>query len=162
MMYAFEISAAEMKNFMNKLLREAAFDEFEIREAEVQTFARFEISCKPLGWAELKPYIFGVIKGRPRPKYMKFVFSAPPALVERLNPKAAAFFLNLVFDGEKTTGVTAASEKNFTMDKSIDGAWTEYVRAFFSRHGIRITDVSVMDDDDNEGEDDDEYIEEDE
>ncbi len=169
-MYAFVIAESEMKTFMNKLLRGNAFDEFEIRGVEVHSFAKFEISAaldkdylpeaeretgrRFLTWPELKPYIFNIIKGTRRPKHMKFVFSLPAAQVEALHPKAAAYFLNLTFDGDGVFGTTASSEKSFTMDKTIDIAWEEYVRKFFAAQGIGIMDSNNIPDEEEEEDED--------
>lgn len=152
-MYVFYISDSEVKNFMNKILRENYFDDFELRNVQIKSFAKFDIDgkierkfcennndfsddiffCK---WKKIKPYVFNFIKGKVKPSYMKIVISAPENLLQQISENAAALFLNFVFENDKvcTTGV---SQKNFQLNKKLDLAWEEYVRSFFKN--IQIT-----------------------
>ena len=151
-MYIFYICGGEVKSFMNKILRERDFDDFELRNVEIQSFAKFDIDgkinkefneegqedvffCK---WAKIKPYVFDFVKGKIKPSYMKFVISAPKELLEKVSENAAALFLNFVFEKDMVICTTGTAQKNFELNKDLDLAWEEYVKSFFKEIGIAV------------------------
>jgi hypothetical protein len=133
-MLSFSIAETEVRDFMNKLLREEVFDSFDAREVDISSFARFVIDgvrddgC--CSWGELRPYVLNIIKGR-RPKAFKIILSLPSEQRESLHGNAAACFLNLVFDGSEILCTAAAAEKNFALDRAALTAWQEYITVFF-------------------------------
>jgi len=151
-MLAIEIGGGDVRQFMNALLLGGAFDFFEVRGAEVSTFTRFEISgaldaellLKPDAepgrgfcvWKELRPFVGAMVKAGKRPRDMKLVFTLPMKDAESLHPNASALSLNMRFDGEKVMCFTATSQKAFSMDRTLDAAWEDYVKTFFDRLGI--------------------------
>ena len=156
-MFAFKIIASELKNFMNLLLREDTFDQFEARDVEVVNFTKFLISGieeeisegeedgqrrKICSWSVLRPYIFHIIKGEKRPKLIKIAFSPPPSSWASIHPNGSAFFLNMQYNGEEVLFTTAVSEKSFSLDKQVEAAWEEYVKEFFrSKHIVISTQL---------------------
>ncbi|MCL2699639.1 MAG: DUF5721 family protein [Defluviitaleaceae bacterium] len=138
-MLSFSIAETEVREFMNKLLREDVFDSFEARGVEISSFARFEIdgvsgeSC--CSWGEMRPYVFNIIKGR-RPKAFKIVLSLPVEQARALHENAAAYFLNFMFDGGEILCTAAAAEKSFSLDRAAEGAWQEFVTEFFKSKQI--------------------------
>jgi len=150
-MYVFYIRDGEVKNFMNKILRERFFDDFDLRNVEIQSFAKFDINGKAnedflkdesqeddntdkvffCKWGRVRPYVFEFVKGKIKPSYMKFVISASKELLEKISDNAAALFLNFVFEKDCVVCTTGTAQKNFSLDKKLEIAWEEYVKEFF-------------------------------
>ena len=80
------LSISDVRGFMVKLLKEEVFDEFQLRNVVINTFARFEIyGTKEDGyasWSEIRPHIFGIIKGDKLPKTIK---NAKPRPIARFS-----------------------------------------------------------------------------
>ncbi len=151
-MLALKIDGTEIKKFMNSLLIENTFDEFEFREAVISSFVRFEIDGKPPAgtpdeekkyspWTEVKPYIFNIIKGKTKPRQMKFVFSYPYEKTEEFNAQAKALFLNILFENEAVLITSGCQTKVFTLDKGVESAWDSYVKSFFVLKGTAFAEV---------------------
>ncbi|MDR1537944.1 MAG: DUF5721 family protein [Clostridiales bacterium] len=158
-MLVFEIKGEAVKSVMNQLLKGVAFDGFLVRGIEICTITKFEISgildksflsgnqsdlsgrnfCL---WSELKPYAFGLIKGSKKPKSIKIVFSLPDSQAQAIHENAAAMFLNLSFEEEKLILSAAASQKNFSLDKTMLLMWEGRVRDFFKDNGWPVSTLS--------------------
>ncbi|MDR1066897.1 MAG: DUF5721 family protein [Clostridiales bacterium] len=148
-MLALKIDKSEIKSFMNVLLRQDAFSEFETRGVEISTFADFsingafdenyssderkEVHCL---WKRLQPYVFNILKGAARPKLLKITFSLPASKLPVIHENAASCFINLVYQNGEAVCSTAVSQKSFSLDKSVDVAWDESVLAFFRKNKI--------------------------
>lgn len=145
-MYSFYIDGDDIKKFMNIFLKEDKFDKFEVRSCELTTIVTFDIDCKLnkdwfdeeitrdyCKWKELKPYIFELIKGKKKPKSMKFVMALASKAVEKIHPNAQACFINIVFEENKIGVVTGTAQKEFSLDKSLELAWGEKIREFFEK-----------------------------
>lgn len=151
-MLIFKIDETQVKELMSNLLKGTTFDLFETRNIEVLTFTKFTISGKIetsyieehnlerifCTWEELRPYIFNLIKGSKRPKYIKIVFSLPINLVQKVHTNANAMFLNFSFQNNEITFTTATTEKTFTMDKSIDASFNDFILNFFKINNFNI------------------------
>ncbi len=87
-MLVFSIENDEIKVFMQKLLKEEAFDKLEVRNISLETIVKYDILGNInkdylqedenryfVKWKELKPYIVSLIKGNIKPKFFKIVFS---------------------------------------------------------------------------------------
>ncbi|MCL2610958.1 MAG: DUF5721 family protein [Defluviitaleaceae bacterium] len=124
----------ETKELMQKLLKEDVFDAFIVRNLELLSFAKFEITG-PVAWRVLKPIIFSIIKGNEVPKSLRIVFILDEIETVKLHENAANFSLNMNFNGEVffTTGTSA---KIFSLDKSIDHVWEDYIINFFKNNKI--------------------------
>jgi len=147
-MFSFHVVEAEVRDFMNKLLREKVFDAFGVRGVFIVSFARFEIDgaipeearendggyC---AWAEMRPYVFHIIKGR-RPKTLKIVLSLPKEQAQMLHNNMSACFLNIMFDGTQILCTATASEKSFALDRVADEIWCEYITEFFKKNNIAV------------------------
>jgi hypothetical protein len=161
------VSADDIKLFMNQLLKENLFDNFEVRGTDIVSFTHFNISAQKISdtyvkeaaddssdeavliaektkyckWSEIKPYIFNIIKGNVRPKNIKIIFSLDSESALKLHDNAAAMYLNLNFNGETINFTTAVAQKRFALDKSLDAVWEEYVIAFFKENGVNYTQM---------------------
>ncbi|MBQ2925186.1 MAG: hypothetical protein IJA25_05620 [Anaerotignum sp.] len=151
-MLAFTVN--DTKSFMNLLLKGDTFDSFQFRQGEIFTFASFIMEGKRnpdfygteemeqglsryVLWEEMKPFVFQAIKGNKLPKSIKIVFSLADEKLEHL-PNTSAAFLNLLFKDGVVLCTTAVSQSSFSLDKSSEKLWEEYVLKFFKKNGIGI------------------------
>jgi hypothetical protein len=153
------IANDELKNFMSKLLKEETFDKFEIRSAEILMHFGIEINGllnksllaedsanakrNYVFWEEVRPLIFSFIKGKVKPKTIKIVFSLTNEELENLHKNAAACFINILFENDSVMITTAASEKTFSLDKSVIGCFDDFVVKFFKESGIAYETVDL-------------------
>jgi hypothetical protein len=142
------------KEFMSMLLKKDTFDAFEVREVIITTFTTFEIRCnlnkdffdteeelsrKYCLWSELKPHVFELIKGNKLPKSIKIVFSANDALLQTISLEASALFINVTFENNRLGIITGSSLKNFTLNKTVEFMWDEWVINFLEGQKISIS-----------------------
>ena len=80
-----------------------------------------------------------IIKGKHMPKFIKLVFAATEELKEKISPDSSVLFLNITFENNAVTVITGSSTKTFTMDKSGEYAWDEYVNEFFEKNNIAVS-----------------------
>lgn len=149
-MYSFYIDKDELSRFMNIFIREDAFDPFEVRSCEITTFITYDIDCRLnkewydnepkrsfCTWSELRPLVYDIIKGKKRPKTMKFVMALPNSSAEKLHPNALACFINIVFEENRVNILTGTAQREFSLDRSLELIWGEKTREFFSK--LKIT-----------------------
>ena len=151
-MLAFTVN--DTKSFMSLLLKGDTFDSFHFRQGELNTFASFIIEGKRdmdfysteeleqglsryVLWEEMRPFVFQAIKGNKLPKSIKIVFSLPDEKIENL-PNTSAAFLNILFKDNVILCTTAISQASFSLDKSSEKLWEEYVLKFFKKNNIGI------------------------
>lgn len=142
------------KEFMAMLLKKDTFDAFQVREVIITTFTTFEIRCnlnkdffeteeeitrKFCLWSELKPHVFELIKGNRLPKSIKIVFSANDTLLQSISPEASALFINVNFENNRLGVITGSSLKNFTLNKTVEFIWDEWVINFLEGNKISIS-----------------------
>ncbi|HCT65694.1 MAG TPA: hypothetical protein DIC60_10590 [Lachnospiraceae bacterium] len=142
------------KEFMAMLLKKDTFDAFEVREVIITTFTTFEIRCnlnkdffdseeelsrKYCLWSELKPHVFELIKGNKLPKSIKIVFSANDALLQTISLEASSLFINVTFENNCLRVITGSSLKIFTLNKTVEFMWDEWVINFLEGHKISIS-----------------------
>ena len=159
-MIAVAMDPAGVKGFMNRLLREDILDIFEVRGVEMALNTRISINgaleaspadeeheteAKPknLGyttWEALRPLIFAIIKTSAKPKQVKIVFSYKASAAKEIHQNAAALFLNMVYENDTVNFTTATAQREFSLEKSLDDTWDEWVRGFFVQKDIAVTD----------------------
>jgi len=93
-----------------------------------------------ISWEALRPLIFAIIKTGEKPKQIKIVFSYKSKEITTIHTNAAALFLNMTYENGGVNFTTATAQKNFALDKSLDDNWDEWVRGFFNKSGIPVTD----------------------
>lgn len=143
---------ANVKTFMNTLLRGDLFDAFEARGISLQTFTRFEIDCvrcdapnesaeaeqktKYCIWGGVKEHTLNIIKGKTPPKNLKIRFCLSGAKAEEIHKNAAALHMTLTYEGGVISVLTGAAQKNFSLDKELDSAWDSHVLSLFAANGF--------------------------
>ncbi|MCL2360713.1 MAG: DUF5721 family protein [Defluviitaleaceae bacterium] len=154
-MIAVQMDPAGVKDFMNRLLREDILDSFEVRGVEMTIGTRISIDGnlvtqsedenqeKPQGyttWEALRPLLFAIIKTGAKPKQIKIIFSYKADGAKEIHPNAAALFLNMVYENDIVNFTTATAQKEFSLEKSLDDSWDEWVRVLFNEKNITVTD----------------------
>ncbi|MCL2225300.1 MAG: DUF5721 family protein [Defluviitaleaceae bacterium] len=150
-MLALEMEKSDVKGFMGRLLREELFDKFEARLVEVATTTKITIdglritepteenAAEPPAfatWGEMRPLVYEIIKFSAKPRQVKIIFAGDT----EIHTNAAALFLNLLYENDTVTFTTATAQKQFAMDKTLDNAWDDSTRKFFSDAGITVSD----------------------
>lgn len=151
-MLAFTVN--DTKSFMNLLLKGDTFDAFSFRQGELTTFASFLIEgkrnmdfytaeeqeaglsvmcigrkCVPLYFRQSKGISCRKASSLCSPLRRKSLPNLP-------NTKAA--FLNILFKEHTILCTTAISQEAFSLDKSSERLWEEYILKFFKKNAIGI------------------------
>ena len=152
------------KDFMSKLLIQDLFDLFLVEEAVIDTFNSFHIdghihrefyANDPeyseddhlsflSSWSDLKPICYDLIKGKRTPLGFKFVFHADDNLKSSIISGADEGFhkdqvtlgLNIRFSNSEVILTTGTAFSIFTLDKTIEKAWDDYIPSFLEKSGI--------------------------
>ena len=159
-MIAVTMDPGLVKAFMGRLLREDMLDEFEVRGVELGISTRVSINgalesteaatiedapvakapTTYITWEALRPLVYSIIKTSTKPKLVKIVFSYKASEATAIHANAAALFLNMVYENDAVSFTTATAQKEFALDKSLDDSWDNWVRGFFVRKNIVVTD----------------------
>ena len=160
----------DIKTFMHKLLSGDVFDSFLLSEASIQTFCTFSIDghlnkeffnsdelAQPelaersmCCWREVRNICFELIKGKKTPLGFKFIFLLSPENVARLVQQTGlsispdevnGLFLNIRFERGTLSCTTGTSQRNFTLDKSLDQSWDSMVLRFLKKNEIVSTQL---------------------
>ena len=144
------------KNCMSHLLLKPTFDNFSFIEGEITTFNKFtfdgyiqkeffeEVPEKTYSdWKDLREFCFSLIKGKRTPLGFKFVLSLNPKHFEKFieannlegfeASNVKGLYLNFKYDGTNLQCVTGTSLGIFSLDKSLENTWDEYVKKFFAK-----------------------------
>lgn len=147
------------KNCMSHLLLKPTFDNFSFIEGEVTTYNTFKVDGflhknffeeapeeKYSSWKELREFFFQIIRGKRTPLNFKFILSLPKSTIDVFlnntditgitSDNVQGLYLNLKYDGTNLQCVTGTSLNIFTMDKTLEKSWDEYVKKYFLKHEI--------------------------
>lgn len=157
------IHILHLKKFMNSLLKENLFDDFEARRVEIKTSTTFSISCiinpsfytsdelaemdrKYILWKEIKPIIYHIIRGERPPTMMKFVFALPfhkkEMILENVSFPALSkeniegLFINFQYEQSKLLCTAGISLSVFSLDKQLDTYWEKKVLQFLQKNNM--------------------------
>ena len=157
------IQIIDIKQFMEHLFKNNTFDEFEISGIDIKALSDLKISGtlnksfltsdekEIVGyrhlilWREIKPSIFSFIKGNKKPLLLKIIFSLSINRIEQLIATSNAkidctqvngLYLNITYDDKGLYCTTGSSLKVFSMDKSLDINWDNYVKDFFLQNNM--------------------------
>lgn len=155
----------DIKDFMNKLLIQDTFDQFEMIESSITTFNTFSIdgklhtdffdsdyqnslkeaNCNYSLWKDLKPYCFSIIRGKRTPVQFKFIFQLPSrqtaAFLFQQNcsispDSVGGLFLNIHYKNKELYCTTGIGFRTFVADSSVKIIWDSYVSSFLRKHNI--------------------------
>lgn len=157
------LKIVEVKSFMAKLLTNTLFDEFILKEMEIQTFTTFHVSGQfheiffskeelkerdidnGVFWGELRGTAFEIIRGNKSPISMKIVFQLPAIetnrLIESLGGKlksedVGGLYMNIRYEKNELHIITGVAIKTFTLDKTLEQEWDAWVKRFMNSQGI--------------------------
>lgn len=155
-MIAEEIS--NIKIFMDHLLTKTTFDNCLVNEVIISTFNNFVIDghinsnyykdttntqpndylTEPYSsWKTIKSICYELIKGNRLPLKMSFILAMKRSFIKHLiednnidiQPEDVNdLFMNIKFEKDKLTVITGVSLKVFTMDKSLEKAFDNYIQ----------------------------------
>jgi hypothetical protein len=157
------LSISGVKTFMSHLLIKDTFDSFLLSEADISTANTYSIqgsinrdffsdeewneltNQEYSSWAQLKPFCFSLIKGSKVPSSMKLIFLLSSEqcqnLLSTIDTEFTAndingLFMNIRYQDGQLTLITGTSLRVFTLDKTLDKAFDQYVCRFLSESGI--------------------------
>jgi hypothetical protein len=157
------LNISEVKPFMAKLLMNATFDLFLLREMELQTFTNFTITgqlnedfytkeeleergdSRYTLWGDVRSIAFSMIKGNKTPLSLKVVFQLPKNRCEELVSRSGGrlrieevggLYLNVRFEKGALHVITGTAIKTFTLDKTLEQEWDREVKNIFKEQGI--------------------------
>lgn len=152
------IEITDIKGFMSKLLLKDTYDRLLVSEITLATgntynisgkvntsfYTREELDTLPSpdysSWETFRPTCFSLIKGNKTPSFFKIIFLLPSDMVEELIGKNQldyrlsdinALFINVKYQDGKLTCVTGTSLSLFTLDKSLEQAFDNFVSTLF-------------------------------
>ena len=139
-MLSLSVTPTAVKSFMGSLLRETHFDHFLIRNIELTLTTHISISGlietedaeakkSYISWGTIRSLVFDLIKRGDKPKLLKIVFSHPTP--EDVHENAAALFLNMTYEKDSVSFITATAQQSFSLEKSLNSTWDEFVKSFF-------------------------------
>lgn len=147
----------EIKTCMAELLLKDTFDRFAFIEGEITTYCKFSVSgyLQPdffddvlvenyASWSQLREYCFSIIKGKRTPLHFKLIYALSKADLEHFLKEHSALsskevqglYLNFSYNGSILTCTTGTSFHTFTMDRSLEHLWDQWVKEFFSKKSI--------------------------
>ncbi len=153
----------KQKNFMAKLLTTELFDDLTVEEATIDTFNTFTIdgrihkefykssdSTEEIpdsefsGWSSIRPIALSLIKGKNTPLGFKFILHLGEAnklsLLEKsdmdISPDQISLGINIKYSQGEVVITTGVSYSIFTLDKSAEKAWDEYIPSFLESNSI--------------------------
>lgn len=164
------LQITEIKDFMNKLLRDGIFDHFLVQEAciytgyawtldgavrsgylsveEIEEQGLTGLSFMPFG--AVRTQCFDLVKGKRTPSQFRFVFLLSPENLARTLEQAecgltpndvSGMFLNFKYQNASLTLTTGVSYRTFTMDKTLDREWDSLVQKFLRQHQISYVEL---------------------
>lgn len=160
------LQVQDIKNFMSKLLLSQTFDNFLLVEGSITTYNTFridgrihkdffteeEIVERSLAdrefslWKEIKPFCLELIKGKKTPLGFKLIFQlskentakliAASGITSIQPENVSGLLLNVRYDSNGLSCITATSLNLFTLDKSLEHAWDDMIKRFLKQQEI--------------------------
>ncbi|MBE5960673.1 MAG: hypothetical protein E7256_04705 [Lachnospiraceae bacterium] len=155
----------EVKQFMAKILIQNVFDNFLLKELEMNTFNKFRVDgrinksyfntdeLEALGgreyskWSEVRPFVLSLVKGNKTPLSFHIVLQLShentEAILRRANlmqylDDITGLYFNIRYENGELTGITGTGFKTFSLDKTIDHEWDENMKKFLKYHEIPV------------------------
>jgi hypothetical protein len=160
------IRMEDTKMFMFSLLKSTSFDGFLMSECTITTYNTFQIdghihkefysdedvltSATISKWGSLKQMCFDLIKGKNPPLHFKFIFQLSKENLEKFlqltdssfsSTDINALVLTIKYDGSSITCMTGTALSSFSMDKTIDHLWDDFIKKFFVKHDLFFLEI---------------------
>ncbi len=150
-MRTFKLFKEDIKHFMPKLLVNTTFDKFEVRNIEINSFAKFSIESNLtkneediISWETMKPYVYNIIKGNKQPKSLKVVFNLSKEEMTKISENFSACFLNIIFENGEVLFTTGSSTKTFSLNKEDEILFDEIIESFLVSSQIPAVDINKL------------------
>lgn len=161
------LAIEDSKDFVNKLLVQNTFDKFYVGESLIRTFTDFRIGGNlnkdyytleeqeamngriQVVWADVKPFVFSVIKGHKLPLGFQFIFELSAEnrhwLMEHNKTSVSedeikGLYMNIRYEKGEIICVSGISFKTFVMDKTVERLWDDTVKQFFRQNHIAFSE----------------------
>lgn len=154
-MQSFRIT--DVKGFMAALLTKDSFDDFLLVEATVHNRIAYVIDGHMAGdekpcipYAEVRSLIFDMIKGKQTPEFFQFVLQLPPDQKEKLIDDSdvvlqaadvLSLSVNIRYQNGELTVMTGTSLRIFTVDRSLEKQWDQWVRSRLNAMNLAFDEV---------------------
>ncbi len=164
------LKITNVRQFMEKFLKNGDFDSFLLEEAVVSTYNTFHIdgrqnrefytaeewedkTIRPYDfslWKTMRPLCFGLIKGSHTPTAFRFVLHLVPDYADSIlrggetavtAEQVKAFVLTVKYDGAGLTLVTGTAFHTFLPDRTPDALWDAAVKQFLARKEISFEEL---------------------
>ena len=153
---------------MSRLFQKTDFDQFLVREAEVQAaggykvnghrnqgfYTKEELEELPdreyLRWEEIKPQAFQMIRGSKTPLLLTVTFLAREEELEELvaasgmgqiKEEIAGAYMNLKFQAGELVLATGVGFRTFVLGKEFERAWDLHVKEILKEKGIEFDEI---------------------
>lgn len=154
----------DMKTLTQKLFLGEEFDNFLLKEAQITTFNRFtidghirrnfyskeEFEQLPSGefsyWKTIRPICFSLIKGKRLPESFYISLQADFQKIQNFLQNSSissiqeeqinGLYFHFRYEEGKLCCVTGTSLSVFTLDKSLENEWDEWVKEFLKENEI--------------------------
>lgn len=145
---------SNLRLFTKQLFLENCFDSFLVSEVTITTYNTFHIDGTRKKeffteeewntlhselfstWSQLRPICFSLIKGKKLPLSFKIIFRLSQTDMSTLFSDRSipaeldGLFLNIIYKNDELTCVSGTSYQQFTMDRSADTIWDQYLTKF--------------------------------
>ena len=141
------LKITDLKALTSLIFTQNTFDQFLCYSVLLRS--RFELSIDGrsdeglASWENVRPTAYAAIKGSRLPESFRIVLVTKEETAARFAEKAgfkecpvSSLSLNFHYQAETLTVTTGISLKAFTPDKTVEKAWDESVKTFFTSHGI--------------------------
>lgn len=124
------------RELMQALLTKDVFDrllvsEVMVRKGALLTLDGHEADGGIAEYGSVRNVVYGFIKGRETPSYMKFVLLSPEN-----PPGVTSRSVNIIFRDGSLVITSGIACRNFTTDKTEEGNWDEWTKLFLLSAGI--------------------------
>lgn len=156
------IPITDTRHFMAHLLSKDSFHKFYLVEASVKMGVSYHIdghlnrafydsdtkevlTREFCYWQEIQSHVFSIIRGKRLPLSLKIVLALPKASVAYLTAHSGSslrseevegLYLNILYDPEKLIVTTGISCRVFSLDRSLEHAFDDYIAGFLKSKGI--------------------------
>jgi len=159
-------NAEDLKTFTAGLFTGDVFDGFLLQEAEFTTCCSFSVDGKACrewfedetpeqehteeycSWKDIRPFCFGLIRGKRKPVRFRIVLRCSPEQAERFIKEEelpvsisdiGGLFLNIRYESGKLVCISMASMNTFTADRTLENAWDRNAEKFFLSGRIAVS-----------------------
>ena len=147
-----------VKSFMSILFGSKVFDKILVSECEIHTITQITISgqrskkwCKDMEldantfigdvsycrWEEIKEIVYGMIKGKKAPSYMKIIFATK---IDSDKPSDNAVF-TVKYEEDSVNVITGYQSFEFSIDRTMEKRWDNMVREVLEKAEIEVIEL---------------------